>query len=342
MSCRMMLFAVTTIVWPVSAQTPADRTFYFAPTDTMQGIHEIATVVGAISDDKDVTTDTDRKTLTVKGTPAQIAIAEWLFGELDKPANQFPLAQQEPDPGVHEYRVPGSADDVVRVFYPKYAATMQDFLEVATLVRSTANIRRLFTYNAPRAIAMRGTTSEAAMAEFLVGGLDTTQQKPGTAKLEYVNPAGGDDVVRIFFLTHVGSLQSFQEVATLMRSLGDIMRLFTYNAPKAIAMRGTADQAALSEWLAGRLDIEGSAAPANTAAQVYRMSATPEDTVRVYYLQHAGTVANFQQIAQFVRTTAQIRRVFTYNAPRVLAVRGTPDQIAQADQLMSLAKQGLR
>ncbi len=64
------------------------------------------------------------------------------------------------------------------------------------------------------------------------------------------------------------------------------------------------------------------------------MSATPEDTVRVYYLQHAGTVANFQQIAQFVRTTAQIRRVFTYNAPRVLAVRGTPDQIAQADQLI--------
>jgi hypothetical protein len=64
------------------------------------------------------------------------------------------------------------------------------------------------------------------------------------------------------------------------------------------------------------------------------MSGTAEDVVRVFYLPHSGTVQHFQEIATFVRSTTQIRRAFTYNAPRALTLRGTADQIAQANQLI--------
>ena len=49
----------------------------------------------------------------------------------------------------------------------------------------------------------------------------------------------GDDVVRVFYLANTGTVQEFQEVATLVRSIGDIRYTFTYNAPKAAALRGT-------------------------------------------------------------------------------------------------------
>jgi hypothetical protein len=44
-------------------------------------------------------------------------------------------------------------------------------------------------------------------------------------------------------------------------------------------------------------------------------------------------VASFQKIVTQVRTTTQIRRLFTYNEPRAVAARGTDDQIAMADKL---------
>src|SRR5207247_1168482 len=202
--------------------------------------------------------------------------------------------------------------------YPKCTATVQDFQEVATLVRSIADIRRLFTYNAPRALVMRGTADQVGLAEWLVNTLETAQ---ASAKLEYGMPSGSEDVVRVFYLAHTGTVQSLQEVATLVRSIGDIRRMFTYNRPRAIAMRGTADQAALAQWLFGELDK----LVKDQSAHEYRLPGAVEDVVRVFYLPHSGTVQHFQEIATFVRSATQIRRAFTYNAPRALTLRGTAD-----------------
>jgi len=330
MHTKALSIAIAVLLAPAVFGQETDRVFNFAGTDTVQDIQEVATLIKAIGDIQHVTTDVAQKSLAVSGTTAQVALAEWLFGELDKPANRPPLAQQSPDPAAHEYRMQGSSEDVVRVFYPKRTATVQEFQEVAVLVRSIADIRRLFTYNEPRALVMRGTADQAALAEWLIETLNAPQANGASPKLEYKMPGSGDDVVRVFYLAHTDTVQNVQEVATLVRSIGDIRRLFTYNAPKAIAMRGTSDQAALAEWLFGELDK----LVKDSAAHEYRMSGTAEDVVRVFYLPHSGTVQHFQEIATFVRSTTQIRRAFTYNAPRALTLRGTADQIAQANQLI--------
>jgi general secretion pathway protein D len=64
----------------------------------------------------------------------------------------------------------------------------------------------------------------------------------------------GDDVVRVFYITNATSVQEFQEIATAIRSLAEIRRIFTYNAQKAMLVRGTADQVALAEKLVLDLD----------------------------------------------------------------------------------------
>jgi hypothetical protein len=52
------------------------------------------------------------------------------------------------------------------------------------------------------------------------------------------------------------------------------------------------------------------------------------------YLPQAETIEDFQRIATGIRTTTNVRRAFTYNAPRVMAVRGTIDQIAMAERMV--------
>ena len=61
--------------------------------------------------------------------------------------------------------------------------------------------------------------------------------------------------------------------------------------------------------------------------------------MRVFYVAGAQTAQDFQAIATQVRTSAKIRRAFTYNAPRALALRGTLDQITQAESLLKEAGQ---
>ena len=63
-------------------------------------------------------------------------------------------------------------DYVVKVFYIKNATTVQELTEISTTVRSVAEIRRAFTYNAQNAILIRGTTDQVALAEKLINDLD--------------------------------------------------------------------------------------------------------------------------------------------------------------------------
>jgi general secretion pathway protein D len=63
-----------------------------------------------------------------------------------------------------------------------------------------------------------------------------------------------DNVVKVFYLQNITSVQELQEIATAVRSVTEIRRLFTYNAQNAILVRGTVDQVTLAEKLLQDLD----------------------------------------------------------------------------------------
>lgn len=224
-----------------------DRTFFFTHTATTQQFQEVATTIRTITDIREISTDVDQKSMTVHATAPQIAIAEWLFNELDTPIAQPALP--------HEYRPAGTNDDFVRVFYVITAPTVQDFQEAATLVRTITDTRRVFTYNARHALVMRGTDAQMKLAEWLVNEL---KPKPSPSSAEYrVVPgdmAHDENVVRVLYLTHTGTVQDFQKAATQIRTATNITRIFTYNGSRALAVRGTADQVAMAERMAAQLD----------------------------------------------------------------------------------------
>ena len=63
-----------------------------------------------------------------------------------------------------------------------------------------------------------------------------------------------DQLVKVFYLKNVTSVQEFQEIVTAVRSVTDIRRMFTYAAQNAVMCRGTVDQIGLAEKLFHDLD----------------------------------------------------------------------------------------
>ena len=71
-------------------------------------------------------------------------------------------------PETPEFHLTGGGDDVVRVFYLMNNTTLQQLQDIIRSVRTETNILRAFTYNAPRAVALRGTGAQIAMAQQLL------------------------------------------------------------------------------------------------------------------------------------------------------------------------------
>jgi hypothetical protein len=324
------------------AQTTS-QVFHFAHTSTEQAANEIATSIRVIGDTKDASVDFPARTLTVNGTADQLKLAEWMFVGMDR---TVPIPA---DSNVHEYLMPSGTDNVVRLFYIDSGQTVQEFQEFATMLRTIAEIRRVFTYNAGKILAMRGTADQMGMADYFTNQLAKTAPAP---RPHSVTPAYlGEPVVthnmvenvtNIFFVANAATTQDFQELATLIRTISGLRRVFIYNTPRAIAVRGTSDQVALAEWLFNQIDQPGHGGSSHASAIYTFQDPEPVPSVayaatkvQVFYLPNTASVQDFQKVATNIRTTAQISRVFTYNSPRALAIRGTLDQIEQAEQLLT-------
>jgi len=323
------LFAALTPV--LFGQTPApatnteiDRVLRYAHTEVPQSLHEIATAIRAVTEIRQVSVAADQRVLALLGSKSQMEMAEWLFARLD----QAPTLRSAEE--VAEYAVSGGADDVVRVFYLNYPESIQAFQEVATAVRSVIEIRRTFTYNALKAIVVRGTADQIAMAEWLVRQLDRPPSRVAIGPFEYTLPKHTEDVIKVYFLSNTAEVRDFQEISTMVRSISELGRVFTYNALKAFIARGNPDQLGLATWLIREMDQPPSRAV--LTPREYRMP-TADDLVRVVFFPHIATVQGFQEVAASIRQQVGIRRLFTYNAPRALVLRGTAAQLAHAESL---------
>jgi hypothetical protein len=329
MRTKLIFFALSVSV-ALGQTVDVARVFHLIHVDSERDLKEFATLIRTMSDASDVTTDAAQKTLSVRGTASQIAIAEWLFTELDQP--------QLPDSVPQTYRVLVNGDDVVRVLHVPNAAGVQQFQEIATAVRSIADIRRAFTYTASRAFAVRGTADQVEAAEWVVHELDQPANVRGADSPEHrmIDPViHADTSVRVFYVPYTTTVQEFQEVATLIRSIGDIRRVFTYNARRAMVVRGTPDQMTLVSWLKEELGKSTASNPA--ASQTYTYPDVERDgatLIRVFYMKNMPTVPAFQTAVTQIRMATKMRRVFTYNASRAVAVRGTAEQLAMTEQMI--------
>lgn len=321
-------FAFLALISHAMAQ-PQGKVLRFAHTTNEQHMNEIATVTRAISEVKPWA-DAATKTMKIEGSPEQIAAAEWVFHELDRPLDSAAPST------ARVYKMPDPKNEgQVRVFHLANSPSVQALQEVATAIRATTEVRRLFTMGDARIIVVRGTEEQVAVADWLLQQLDTPV-KPGFAvsrERPMTDPYGAG-YIRIFYPRTLQTVAQLQEMATCTRALVEIRRLFTYNLKAAIIVRGTQDQLKLAEWLLAELDQKPRTEYASSA-QYVMPDVAAEGFVKVFFAPHTQTAAGLQKLAVQVRTTTQVRRLFTYNTPSAICVRGTANQIARAEALIA-------
>ena len=97
--------------------------------------------------------------VSVRGPTATVALAAWLFSQLDQ-------APQASSPPPQQFQMPGGADDVTQVFYVTPATTIAAFQSIVTALRSTAQL--VFPDEMFNAVTLRGTAAQIAAADLLI------------------------------------------------------------------------------------------------------------------------------------------------------------------------------
>jgi hypothetical protein len=202
--------------------------------------------------------------------------------------------------------------------FPLPNRTEQDRAELGVGLRILAEIP---TTPQPDGLSVTGTPEQLAFAKWLLRELE---QAPPAAATE-TTFAG--ETVRLVPL-RPDSLQDRNEIATAVRVIADIRRVFVPSARKLMVIRTSRDQADLASWLTAELNQPSApASPLRNAA---------DERVRVFYLPSQLSMPAFQEQAAGIRTLARCRRVLTVNAPRALILRGTPEQLRIAEWMTSV------
>ena len=303
-----------------------DRVFRLKNAAAVISVQEIATTMRTVALIPKLSVDNASATLTIKGTPDQMALAEWLLPKLD--------VAEASNLGPQEHRVQGSSDDVVMVFELAHATTIQGIQEIITTLRTVANIQKIFTVTAPRIVTLRGDASQIALAKFLVLELDQAAQSRQNAMVhEFKSDGGRLETTVVYGLAHTDSPQSTQEIITTLRTVLNIQKLFSVTAPKLLAMRGSAIDVQMAEWLIPELDRQ----TANLTGNEARVPGGNDDVVHVFYLTHVTTPAGINGLFTDIRRTTHMTNAFLHSVPATLIFRGTADQIATAGRMIELS-----
>lgn len=207
----------------------------------------------------------------------------------------------------------------------------QDLAEIATVVRSMLDIQGLTVDDAAKTLTVNASDEQVAAAGWLIQQLDRPARASLAGVYEYHLPSAPGDVVRVFYATHALSPQAIQEIATTVRSVSDIRRVFIYNRLTAVAVRDTAAKVSLAAWMIGQLNQ-----PENTRApEPHEFKLSDQDVARAFELANAPNPQALQEMTTLIRSVADMQRLFTCNARKTIMLRGRPELVALAAWLVS-------
>ena len=249
----MQLALMVLLVGLALGQTPAGEsvrgTLVFSHTGTELEVQTIAKIVQQTAAIRDLSVDSATGTLTLSGTSDQMALAEWLFHELDRPATPSPA------PATHQFgmpvRVPDGSDEVVEVFYLAYA-DKQTLNDITMALRPLADITRLFSCDELRILVACGTAERTVVAEWIIHELDQPPSliKPGTAHaypLPFRLPGRSEDLVKVFYLAHADNNQVLINMVQAIRTIAGVSRVYPIYLPRAVVLCASADQMARAD-----------------------------------------------------------------------------------------------
>jgi hypothetical protein len=196
-------------------------------------LNEIANIIRAIADIRQINSDLASRSLDLTGSPNQIAAAEWIVNALENPGGRQTNFTQYQDPRT-------SDPSTIRVFFLKNAKTPQGVQEVVNAVRTLTSTQRIFAFAAPPAVVLRGTLDQDAASEWLMNALDTPENNSSAA--EYHIPGNDPELMRVLAFPASWTSEKAMETIKQIRTSTAMRLLFPLTQARVIAVRGTAAQ----------------------------------------------------------------------------------------------------
>jgi hypothetical protein len=326
MTARTILALVACSVVSHAQTAPANvaGTYHFTTPQTPRSMEEAAGMIRLVAPVSQASFDISTASLNFSGSGESVTFAEWVLPEIDKATG---------DTAMHEYRM--ASGDVVRVIFVPHAATPQNAQELLTVLRTVADVQKLHIITPNHAIVLRGPEWQVLFAQWIIDQLNQpAQQKPDTTPREFT--VGGPDFrgtghgARVNFLARMTQPRQTQEVLTVLRTVGDVQKVFSYTGSHALVLRAGDSDLQRAEWLIQQLDLPaGGAAGASTFTAL-----TGDDVTRIFSVPNAGAQW-LKGAATSMRTELSIKKVFMTTVPANLVVRGTADQIAAVTAWMA-------
>ncbi len=208
--------------------------------------------------------------------------------------------------------------------------------ELLTVARTVADVQKIFTISSNHAMVMRAPEWQVLFTQWIIDQLNVPAgQKPDTTPREFT--VGGPDFrglghgARVNFLASLTSPRPMQELLTVLRTVGDIQKVFSYTSSHALVLRAGDTDLQRAEWLIQQLDL-----PAGHPAGTGTFTApTGDDVTRIFTVPNANPQW-IQGTLNSMRSELNIKKTFSTTTPANVIVRGTADQIAAAAKWMAL------
>jgi hypothetical protein len=220
------------------------RILYLSHPPTSPSFQDIVNSVRTIPQMTKVFPYSSQSAIVMRGTNSEVAMAEWLFHQLDVPAGVQPAQ----NPAAHQYASPAIANDQVQVLFLAHPWTPQSMQQITNTLHVIPQLTKVFQCPTSGVISLRGPTATVALATWLFSQLDQTPPSSAPGPREFQMPGGADDVTQMFYLTPAPTAQAFTNIVTALRATPSLI-VFPDDIWNAVALRGTATQIAAADSL---------------------------------------------------------------------------------------------
>jgi len=206
----------------------------------------------------------------------------------------------------------------------------QAMQEMATVLRTVIDIPKL-TVN-PANFILEGTTAQLDAAEWVIHQLDKPAGfKPTDAAVREFRlpPETRGPVIRVYYLSDPG-IKTLQEELTILRAVIDVQKAFQYSPLQALVYRDLDSDTEDVEWLLHALEAHVTSVPHRL------LVGRPRDLVRVFALPPETTARQlFDTLAKLRMPPVSDMKVFARSVPPAIAVRGTQEQLEEAEKVIA-------
>lgn len=312
------------LTWAQPSLPTLMGSYRFTTPQTPQGMEESAKLIRTVASVTQVSVDTATASLTFSGPAEAVNFAAWILPQIDKTTG---------DNALHEYRLPSG--DVGRVSFLSNVPTPQTVPQLITIVRTVADVQKIQILASNHAIVLRSPEWQAAFAGWIIDQIDQpVKQKADPTPREFT--VGGPDYrglghgARVMFLANITGQKQMQQVLTVLRTVDEVQKVFSYEANHALVFRANDVDLQRAEWLIQQLDATKGHPPGTTTFT----APAGDDITRDFYLANAPDEW-VQSAVTSIKSEFKIKRVFFTTAPANIIVRGTTDDIAALTSWMA-------